>query len=82
MALLAIYQDSRSFGTCRSCGARLEWAELVTSGKRHPFNPPIMPVRTQGALLEGERVTEHVDTSITPSHFETCPDAKDWRKKR
>jgi len=54
MAILLIYQDSRGLGRCRSCGAAIEWAELV-SGKRMPFNPPIVGVRTQGNLLAGER---------------------------
>jgi hypothetical protein len=77
MAILLIYQDSRA-GTCRSCGAPIEWAELV-SGKRMPFDPPIVPVRTQGNILDG-RVIEHVETSVSASHFQTCPDAKAWRR--
>jgi hypothetical protein len=32
------------------------------------------------AWFEG-RVVEEVDTSVTASHFATCPDAKDWRRK-
>ncbi len=81
MPILSIYQDSKGPGTCRSCGQRIEWAEL-TSGKRHPFDAPIVPVRTQGALLAGERVTEHVDTSVSTSHFATCPDAAKWRQRK
>lgn len=80
MPIMKIYQDSRGKGTCRSCGASIEWAELV-SGKRHPFDGEIMPVRTQGNILQG-RVIEEVDTGITSSHFATCPDAKDWRTRR
>jgi len=79
MPILKIYQDSKGPGTCRSCGAGITWAELV-SGKRHPFDGEIVPVRTQGSILDG-RVIEDVDTSITASHFATCPDAKDWRRK-
>jgi hypothetical protein len=79
MAILKIYQDTRGPGTCRSCGAAVEWAELV-SGKRMPFDPPIVVVRTQGSLLAGDRTVEEVDTSVTLSHFATCPDAKDWRR--
>ncbi len=78
MPILKIYQDSKGKGACRSCGAPIEWAEL-TSGKRHPFDGEIVPVRTQGSILEG-RVIEEVDTSISHSHFETCPDAKRWRR--
>ncbi len=81
MAIIQIYQDSKGPGTCRSCGASIEWAEL-TSGKRMPFNGPIVAVRTVGDLLGGQRTIEHVDTTITTSHFATCKDAAAWRKKQ
>ena len=77
--ILKIYQDSKGPGTCRSCAAPITWAEL-TSGKRMPFDGEIVVVRTQGSILDG-RVIEEVDTDITPSHFQTCPQAKDWRKR-
>lgn len=79
MPILKIYQDSKGRGTCRSCGAAIEWAEL-TSGKRHPFDAPIVVVRSQGSVLEG-RVIEHIDTAVSASHFATCPDANDWRRR-
>ena len=79
MTILRLYQDSRGPGRCRSCGAPIEWAELVT-GRRMPFDPPIVVVRTQGNLLDGARIIEDIDTTITVSHFATCPDAKDWRR--
>ena len=81
MAILQIYQDSKGPGTCRSCGAAVEWAELVKGSKRMPFNPPIVAVRTLGNLLAAERTIEEVDTTITPTHFETCPDAEKWRRR-
>lgn len=82
MAQLSIFQDSRGSGTCRSCGAPITWAEL-TSGKRMPFDGELVAVRTQGSLfLSGERVVEVIDTDITPSHFQTCPDRDQWRKGR
>jgi hypothetical protein len=76
--ILKIYQDSKSRGTCRSCGAMIEWAEL-TSGKRHPFDLPIVATRTQGSILDG-RVIEEVDTAVSSTHFQTCPQARDWRR--
>jgi len=79
MAILKIYQDTKGPGTCRSCGAAVEWAQLV-SGKRMPFDPPIVVVRTLGNLLAEARTVEEVDTAITRSHFSSCPDAKDWRR--
>lgn len=80
MALIDIYQDSRGKGRCRSCGADVEWAEVVKSGKRIPFDGEIVTVRTQGGILES-RIVETVDTGVTSSHFETCPQAKDWRRR-
>jgi len=44
MPLLKIYADSKGRGTCRSCGAAIEWAKL-TSGKRAPFDGQIVAVR-------------------------------------
>jgi hypothetical protein len=79
MSVLRIYQDTRGPGHCRSCGAAIEWAQLTT-GKRIPFDR-IVPVRTQPHLLE-DRIVEDLDTATSPTHFQSCPDAKDWRRRR
>lgn len=34
-----------------------------------------------GRVLEGERVVETVDTSVSTSHFATCPQAGAWRRR-
>ncbi len=82
MAMIQIYADSKARAQCRSCAAAITWAEVVKSGKRMPFDGEIVAVRTQGSILEGEgRLIEHVDTTITKSHFETCPHAADWRRR-
>jgi hypothetical protein len=78
MSEIAIYQDSKGKGRCRSCGASIEWAETLR-GKRMPFDGTIVATRTQGSPIEG-RVIEYVDTTVTPSHFATCPEAKAWRR--
>lgn len=78
---IAIYADSRGKDRCRSCGAPIEWAEVVASGKRMPFDRELVVVRTEGNPITG-RVIEHVDTSISASHFATCPDAQDWRGRK
>jgi len=81
MPEVAIYADSKGPGTCRSCGAAITWAETIR-GKRMPFDGEIVAVRTQGSALIGDgRVIEYVDTTVTPCHFETLPDAKDWRRR-
>lgn len=80
--IVKIFADSKGPGTCRSCSAPIEWAETIR-GKRMPFDPPIVSVRSQGSVLaEGDgRVVEDVDTSITSSHFVTCPQGKDWSRR-
>lgn len=80
MATITIYRDSRRLGTCRSCGAPIEWAEN-TNGKAMPFDRPLVPVQTQAPLL-GDRTVETIDTTATPTHFATCPDAAKWRKQK
>lgn len=78
MALLEIWADTRGQSACRSCGAPIEWAEMVKSGKRMPFNGEIVPVRSEH---RDGRLVEIVDSTVTTSHFSTCKDAKDWRRR-
>jgi hypothetical protein len=78
MPTLSIYRDTRSLGTCRSCGARVEWAQLIT-GKRMPFDPPLVVVRRQQSFLA--RDVDVVDMEATRSHFASCPEAAQWRRK-
>jgi len=80
MATLSIYTDTRGPGRCRSCGADVEWAQLVT-GKRIPFDPPIVVRVRQQALLD-ERAIDVVDMDQTRSHFASCPDAAQWRRTK
>jgi hypothetical protein len=78
MGVVKILQETRGDGVCRSCGARIVWAEVAGSGKRMPFDAPLAAFR---AVLVGDHVIEEIDTDISKSHFATCPDAKDWRRK-
>jgi len=80
MSEIAIYADSKGQGRCRSCGAVIEWAE-TTNGKRMPFEGSIVVARSQGNPITG-RVVEFIDTSVSPTHWERCPDAQDWKRKR
>ena len=77
MPTLRIYRDTRGKGRCRTCGAAIEWAELV-SGKRMPFDGEIVAVKTE---QETDRAVEVIDTDVTSSHFQTCPDAEKWRRR-
>lgn len=79
MKLAWIFADTRGGGTCRSCQAPIVWAEIVKSGKKMPFNPPLVALLTDhdkgsGRLVEGVALDE--------SHFATCPNAPAWRKSR
>jgi hypothetical protein len=76
---MKIFRDSRNHYACRSCGAPVEWAELTT-GKLMPFDPPIVTVATLMPVIIGGRIVEEV-AQATVSHFATCPDAKDWRRR-
>jgi hypothetical protein len=80
MAIVRIYHDTRRPGVCRSCGARIEWADLL-SGHQMPFDVPLAASSAQADLFGDERVIEQVDTSLSPSHFETCRDANRWRRR-
>jgi hypothetical protein len=65
---------------CRTCGASIIWAELV-SGKRHPFNAPRgeRPVYLRTSQSDDRRLLGHIEAA--DSHFATCPDAKSWSKR-
>jgi len=80
MPTLSIYHDTRAAGRCRSCGATVEWAQLVT-GRRIPLDPPVVVVAVQTTLLDGRGV-DVLDMHATRAHFASCPDAKDWRRTK
>lgn len=79
MPLIKIFQDSKGPGNCRSCHAAITWAETIR-GKRMPFDGEIVAVKTEGSPIAG-RVVEVIDTDVTSSHFATCPQANDWRRR-
>jgi hypothetical protein len=86
MAIVKIYADSKSEGErqCRSCGAQIIWAETI-AGRKISFDrgrDGLTPVRSQGSMLEGDgRIVELIDTSINATHFQTCPDAAQHRRR-
>jgi hypothetical protein len=79
--VLEIYADTRGKGRCRSCGAAIEWAEVVASGRKMPFDAEIVPVSCRREP-ETHRLIEVVDLTVSPSHFASCPDAARWRRVR
>lgn len=81
MAILKIYVDSQEPGECRSCHAAIVWATLI-SGSRMPFNAPLTIARVREPGGAGERAIADVDVEVTYSHFATCPQAAQWRRRK
>jgi hypothetical protein len=79
---IVIRTDTRQAGTCRSCGAAIEWAVIPKSGKRMPFNRPLvlLPIQALGTEVAIRHYAE-VDMRETTSHFATCPQAQQWRRR-
>lgn len=76
--------------TCRSCHAEIKWIEL-TSGKKCPVDPvrrhiddvdrDTKLVTESGDIITKKFNGEFEDGYGFPSHFSTCPNADEWRKK-
>lgn len=76
---------------CRSCGAKIQWIQLE-SGKNMPVDEGYFDINEaeRGDKLitdEGEVISfnpdlNYEDKQVRVSHFSTCPQADDWRKKK
>jgi hypothetical protein len=78
--ILTVFVDSKRVSQCQSCGAVITFAELL-SGKTMPFNGRAVGSATP-SLLTGPRALEDIDTTRHPSHFATCPNARQHRRNR
>ena len=65
-------------GTCRSCGAPIEWVKNVKTDKLVPFDPPVV-LRPR---LDPADPCRDVDMGQSINHFVTCPSAERWRRAR
>ncbi len=71
--------------SCRSCGASIEWATWANSGKPVPLD--VAPVPNGNIALVGGKVhtftagDERLGRERRVSHFVTCPDRDEWRKR-
>lgn len=74
---LAVYADTRGFGTCRGCGARITWAEVVTSGRRMPFTGAPVALRTEHT--DDRRLVEHLD--FADNHWAACPQRDQFKRR-
>jgi hypothetical protein len=68
---------------CRSCGAPVFFRIHVVSNKSMPIDA--RPNPSGNVVLEGERffrVTSEPTPGVTryTSHFQTCPNARAWKK--
>lgn len=79
-------------GACRSCSADVWWGINERGGRGNPLDPEPVPdgniiiVRIEAdgrPLIRYLKKDEEVETGVDRyvSHFSTCPDAEDWRKK-
>jgi hypothetical protein len=73
-----IYADTRSTTRCRGCHAPIVFAEIVRTGRRMPFNEPLIALRTRHDNNSGWRLVEEVDLDTT--HFATCPQARQFSR--
>jgi len=74
---IEIYADSRERAHCRGCGAAIEWATIVATGRRMCFNS----IRIlEKKLLPNGTIVHVVDRAL--NHWATCPDADKFRKRR
>lgn len=81
--IFQVYEDSIQGAECRSCHASIVWTEQTT-GKRHPFDGrarDLVFVQIQADVLGGSRTVVGLDSTINTSHFATCPQAKQWRRR-
>jgi hypothetical protein len=77
--------------TCKSCGARVRWVQLLPRGTAAPLDPTptsggnirlskggaVGKVLPKAELAAARRIGEHLHTS----HFATCPGAEQHRRK-
>lgn len=73
-----IWADTRGRGVCRGCGKAMEWAEVVASGKKMPFDAPIVALTTLHDPTT-HRVIEGVDLST--NHWGSCPAREQFRRR-
>jgi hypothetical protein len=75
---ILIWAKSRGPSTCKGCGAAIEWATVVASGRKLCFDGTIVP------LAEYEepdgRMVQVVD--LSKNHWATCPKRDQFKQTR
>lgn len=75
--VIEVFADTRGQAICRGCGAPIEWAEIVKSGKKMCFDGQILALTTRHDPAT-QRLIERVDQAT--NHWATCPKAKDFKR--
>lgn len=75
---IAIYADTRGSARCRGCHAPIEWAEVVSSGKKMCFDGQIVALETRHEDAT-RRLIEVVD--LGANHWATCPQRDQFRRQ-
>lgn len=75
---IEIYADTRGFARCRGCGAAIEWAEIVATGKKMCFDTAIVALATRHSP-QTNRLIEVVD--LETNHWASCPDAAKFKRR-
>jgi hypothetical protein len=74
--MIAVWHDTRGRARCKGCDARIEWAEVIASGKRMCFDNDILVY--QSFDRDGRQV-DVVD--LTRNHWATCPLREQFRRR-
>ncbi len=79
MAQFRVLHDTRRADTCRSCKAPVTFFAMAKSGNFMPFDGDPVYVKTEQSA--DNKTIGVIDGSAFPSHFATCPQASNWRKR-
>jgi hypothetical protein len=83
-------RDAREPSECRSCKRLVLWVQWAKSGKRmpvdvtpHPIGNVVVAFRRAANLMIAETYDPnlHEKRNRYISHFTTCPQKAEWRKK-
>lgn len=74
---IQIFADTLGRARCRGCQAPIEWGEIVASGKKMPFDPPIA-VFSEHVDPASRRRVQVVD--LATNHWATCPKRDQFRQ--
>lgn len=76
-ATIRVWADSRSPGTCRGCKRPIEWAHVVASGARMPFDE-ITVLTTEKDYASGRWIAT---VDLTRNHWGTCTHRETFKKR-